>query len=134
MLSCDVSTVPADAVTVEALGQSPATFWQSVTNPLALTALAVTLTASLLVAAIGAVMGTVVAWVLVRDDFPGKSIINAIIDLPFALPTIVASIVLLSLYGPQSPVGIHLNATQPGVMVALAFVTSLGAAAGELLI
>ena len=64
-----------------------------------------------------------IAWVLVRDDFPGKRIVNALIDLPLALPTIVASIVLLSLYGPSSPVNIHLNATKWGLMVALAFVT-----------
>jgi sulfate transport system permease protein len=69
------------------------------------------------------VMGTVIAWVLVRDDFPGKSIVNTLIDLPFALPTIVASLVLLSLYGPMSPVGITLNATKTGVVIALAFVT-----------
>eukprot|EP01133_Synstelium_polycarpum_P025596 gene25596-30734_t len=68
-------------------------------------------------------MGTIIAWVLVRDEFPGKRIVNSMIDLPFALPTIVASIVLLSLYGPQSPIDIHLNATQPGLIVALAFVT-----------
>ena len=48
-------------------------------------------------------MGTLIAWVLVRDEFPGKRFVNALIDLPFALPTIVASIVLLSLYGPQQP-------------------------------
>ena len=72
---------------------------------------------------INAVMGTLIAWVLVRDDFPGKRVVNALIDLPFALPTIVASIVLLSLYGPNSPIDIHLNATQPGLVVALAFVT-----------
>jgi sulfate transport system permease protein len=75
------------------------------------------------VALINVVMGTIIAWVLVRDDFPGKRIVNSMIDLPFALPTIVASIVLLSLYGPQSPIDIHLNATQPGLIVALAFVT-----------
>ncbi|MGI9210820.1 MAG: ABC transporter permease, partial [Rhodococcus sp. (in: high G+C Gram-positive bacteria)] len=69
------------------------------------------------------VMGTIVAWVLVRDEFPGKKVVNALIDLPFALPTIVASIVLLSLYGPQSPIGLQLNATQPGLVIALAFVT-----------
>ena len=68
-------------------------------------------------------MGTLIAWVLVRDEFPGKRVVNALIDLPFALPTIVASIVLLSLYGPNSPIGVHLNATQPGLVVALAFVT-----------
>ncbi len=60
---------------------------------------------------------------LVRDDFRGKSFFNAIIDLPFALPTIVASIVLLSLYGPRSPIGLHLYATQPVLIIALAFVT-----------
>ncbi len=60
---------------------------------------------------------------LVRDDFPGKGVVNSLIDLPFALPTIVASIVLLTLYGPNSPVHIRLNATQPGLLVALAFVT-----------
>jgi sulfate/thiosulfate transport system permease protein len=68
-------------------------------------------------------MGTLVAWVLVRDDFRGKGLVNALIDLPFALPTIVASIVLLSLYGPYSPIGVQLNATTPGLAVALAFVT-----------
>ena len=60
---------------------------------------------------------------LVRDDFRGKGFVNAIIDLPFALPTIVASIVLLSLYGPRSPIGLHLYATQPALIIALAFVT-----------
>ena len=78
---------------------------------------------SVVVALINVVMGTLIAWVLVRDDFRGKRFVNALIDLPFALPTIVASIVLLSLYGPNSPIGIHLNATQPGLIVALAFVT-----------
>lgn len=81
------------------------------------------MTVSIVVALINAVMGTLIAWVLVRDEFPGKRIVNALIDLPFALPTIVASIVLLALYGPQSPIGIQLNATQPGLVVALAFVT-----------
>ena len=58
------------------------------------------------VALINVVTGTLIAWVLVRDDFRGKALVNAIIDLPFALPTIVASIVLLSLYGPRSPIGL----------------------------
>lgn len=98
-------------------------FWDAVTAPGALDALRVTVFISVVVALINVVMGTLIAWVLVRDDFPGKAVVNAVIDLPFALPTIVASIVMLSLYGPQSPVNIHLNATQPGVIVALAFVT-----------
>ena len=76
-----------------------------------------------MVALIGAVMGTIVAWVLVRDDFPGKRIINALIDLPFALPTIVAGLTLLALYGPDSPFGVHLAYTRAAVVVALLFVT-----------
>jgi sulfate transport system permease protein len=94
-----------------------------VTSPLALKALWVTVLVSLIVAAIGAVMGTLVAWVLVRDQFPGKRFINALIDLPFALPTIVAGLTLLALYGPDSPFGIHLAFTRGAVIVALLFVT-----------
>jgi sulfate transport system permease protein len=68
-------------------------------------------------------MGVAIAWVLVRDRFPGKWAIDALIDLPFALPTIVVGVVLLSLYGTQSPVGINLFETWMGLMVALLFVT-----------
>jgi sulfate transport system permease protein len=75
------------------------------------------------VALIGAVMGTVVAWVLVRDEFPGKRIINAVIDLPFALPTIVAGLTLLALYGPNSPFDVQLAYTRAAVVIALLFVT-----------
>jgi sulfate transport system permease protein len=115
--------IPLAAVAVKAIAQSPSSFWQQVTNPVALTALGVTLGVSLLVAAIGAVMGTVVAWVLVRDQFPGKRFINALIDLPFALPTIVAGLTLLALYGPDSPFGVHLAYTRVIVVIALLFVT-----------
>jgi sulfate transport system permease protein len=115
--------IPLAAVAVKALGQSPSAFWQSVTNATVLRALAVTLVASLLVALIGGVMGTIVAWVLVRDEFPGKRIVNALIDLPFALPTIVAGLTLLALYGPDSPFGIHIAYTRGVVVVALLFVT-----------
>jgi sulfate transport system permease protein len=89
----------------------------------ALTALWVTLGASLVVAAIGAVMGTLVAWVLVRDRFPGQRLVNAFIDLPFALPTIVAGLTLIALYGPNSPFGLSLAYTRAGVLLALLFVT-----------
>jgi sulfate transport system permease protein len=115
--------IPLAAVAVKAVAQSPSAFWASVTNSVALQALAITLGASLLVAAIGAVMGTIVAWVLVRDEFPGKRVINALIDLPFALPTVVAGLTLLALYGPGSPIGLHLAFTRAIVLVALLFVT-----------
>ncbi|GAB3680942.1 sulfate ABC transporter permease subunit CysT [Angustibacter aerolatus] len=115
--------LPLAALTVTAFDDGPAGLWRAVTEPAALAALGVTIGVSALVAVVNAVMGTLVAWVLVRDEFPGKRVVNAFVDLPFALPTIVASIVLLALYGPSSPVGLHLNATRPGVVVALLFVT-----------
>ncbi|MFA3897075.1 MULTISPECIES: sulfate ABC transporter permease subunit CysT [unclassified Rhodococcus (in: high G+C Gram-positive bacteria)] len=115
--------LPLAALTATAFDEGISGFWDAVTAPVALASLRVTLLVSVIVALINVVMGTIIAWVLVRDDFPGKRIVNSMIDLPFALPTIVASIVLLSLYGPQSPIDVHLNATQPGLIVALAFVT-----------
>jgi len=115
--------IPLAAVAVKAFSGGLSTFWQSVTNPAALKTLAITVGVSLVVAAIGAVMGTLVAWVLVRDQFPGKRVINALIDLPFALPTIVAGLTLLALYGPDSPFGVHLAYTRGAVVVALLFVT-----------
>jgi sulfate/thiosulfate transport system permease protein len=118
-----VVLLPLAALAVTSLDDGVAGWWSAVRAPGAVATLRVTVLLSLAVAIVNALMGTLVAWVLVRDDFPGKRAVNAMIDLPFALPTIVASIVLLSLYGPQSPVAIHLNATAPGVMVALAFVT-----------
>ena len=115
--------LPLAALTVAAFDDGWAGFWEAVTAPAALATLWVTVLASAVVAVINAFMGTLVAWVLVRDSFPGQRVVNALIDLPFALPTIVASIVLLSLYGPNSPIGVHLNATRWGLIVALAFVT-----------
>jgi sulfate/thiosulfate transport system permease protein len=98
-------------------------FWTAATQPQALAALRLTFLVALGVAAGNAVMGTVIAWVLVRDEFPGKRLVNSLIDLPFALPTIVAGITLLALYGRSSPVGLNLGSSRPGVVLALAFVT-----------
>ena len=98
-------------------------FWHSVSSPDAWSALKLTVVASLLVALINLVFGTLIAWVLVRDHFPGKRILDVLIDLPFALPTIVAGLVLLSLYGPNSPLGVDIAYKQTGVVVALMFVT-----------
>jgi sulfate transport system permease protein len=111
-----------------ALGWSAAeggrhTFWTAVSNPQAVAALKLTIGISLIVAAINAVAGTAIAWVLVRDDFRGKSVVNAVIDLPFALPTIVAGLTLLALYGPLSPVGINVAYTRVAILFALLFVT-----------
>jgi sulfate transport system permease protein len=94
-----------------------------VTSRSAVESFKVTLTISLGVAIVNLFFGLLVAWVLTRDDFPGKRLVDAVIDLPFALPTIVASLVMLALYGPNSPVGIHVQHTKWGVGVALLFVT-----------
>ena len=115
--------LPLAALTVAAFDDGWAGFWEAVTAPSAIATLQVTVLVSAIVAVINAGIGTLIAWVLVRDDFRGKRFVNAIIDLPFALPTIVASIVLLSLYGPNSPINVQLNATRWGLIVALLFVT-----------
>ncbi|MGH3562083.1 MAG: ABC transporter permease, partial [Mycobacterium sp.] len=98
-------------------------FLTAVTAPQARSALLLTAGMALLAAVIDIVTGIALAWVLTRDDFPGRRAVNAVIDLPFALPTIVASLVMLALYGPASPVGLHLQHTGWGVGLALAFVT-----------
>jgi sulfate transport system permease protein len=94
-----------------------------VSDPAAVASLKLTFGASIGVALINAVMGTLIAWVLVRDSFPGKGFVNSLIDLPFALPTIVAGLTLLALYGPRGPMGINIAYTRAGVVAALLFVT-----------
>jgi len=100
-----------------------AEFWAVVSSPEAVAALKLSLGAAFLVALVNAVLGTITAWVLVRDDFRGKRFVNAVIDLPFALPTIVAGLTLLALYGPRSPVGIDVAFTRTAIFLALLFVT-----------
>jgi sulfate transport system permease protein len=99
------------------------TFWNAITAPGAKEAIFLSLWLSLAVAAINAVMGVAIAWVLVRDNFFGKGLLEASIDLPFALPTIVAGIVLLAIYGVDSPIHVDLFETWMGLMLALLFVT-----------
>ena len=98
-------------------------FWTVATQPEAIAALKLSLGAALIVSLINAVLGTITAWVLVRDEFPGKQVVNSVIDLPFALPTIVAGLTLLALYGPQSPVSINIAYTRTAIVLALLFVT-----------
>ena len=98
-------------------------FWQVAWNPEAKAALELTLGLSAAVVAVNAVTGTALAWTLVRDNFPGKRFVDALIDLPFALPTIVAGLTLLALYGPRSAVHVNAAYTRWGVLMALLFVT-----------
>lgn len=115
--------LPLAAIAWQSIGGGWDAFWLAVTSNAALESFRVTLTISAGVTVVNMFFGLLIAWVLVRDGFPGKRIVDAIIDLPFALPTIVASLVLLALYGNHSPVGLHLQHTGWGVGVALAFVT-----------
>jgi sulfate transport system permease protein len=115
--------LPLAAIAWQAAAGGWHAFWLAVTSNAALESFRVTLTISAGVTAVNLVFGLLIAWVLVRDDFVGKRLVDAIIDLPFALPTIVASLVMLALYGNNSPVGLHLQHTAWGVAVALAFVT-----------
>jgi sulfate transport system permease protein len=115
--------LPIAALVWEAKSEGAQSFWDAISEPGAVAALKITVGASLAVAALNAVLGTITAWVLVRDDFRGKSVVNAIIDLPFALPTIVAGLTLLALYGPSSPIGVNVAYTKTAIVLAMMFVT-----------
>jgi sulfate transport system permease protein len=97
--------------------------WDAVASAQAVSSLKLTLGVSMVVALVNAVAGTMIAWTLVRDRFVGQGFVNALVDLPFALPTIVAGLTLLALYGPKSPAGVNLAFTRWAILVALLFVT-----------
>src|SRR3954447_8300065 len=115
--------IPLAMVVTTAGSEGLGGFFDVITNSQTLSAVQLTVLQSVLVTVVNVVMGTVIAWVLVRDRFPGKAVLNVVIDIPFALPTIVAGLVLLSLYGPQSPLGVDVANTRYAVFLALAFVT-----------
>ena len=115
--------IPLAAVVWRARENGLSAFWHDVRTPDAWAALQLTIVSSLLVAVINVVMGTLIAWVLVRDRFVGKRVVDTLIDLPFALPTIVAGLVLLALYGTNSPIGLDFAYKRSGVVLALLFVT-----------
>ena len=101
-------------------------FWRTVTDPRVLASLRLSFGAALAASAVNAVMGLVVAWVLVRYEFPGRRLLDAAVDLPFALPTAVAGIALATIYAPHgwigalfAPLGIKIAYTPLGVLVAL---------------
>ncbi len=115
--------IPIAAIVSRGFQDGLGPFWDAISDPEAQAAIKLTVISSLIVVAINATMGTLIAWVLVRDDFRGKRIVNSVIDLPFALPTIVAGLTLLALYGQDSPIGIHVAYTRAAIVMALLFVT-----------
>jgi sulfate transport system permease protein len=116
--------IPLCAVVVTASESGWGGFWRAVTNEQTRAAIAITLQAAVAVTLVNVVIGTVIAWVLVRDRFWGKGALEVVIDVPFALPTIVAGLVLLSLYGKDdSPLGINIANSGASVYLAFLFVT-----------
>jgi len=115
--------IPLAAVVVKAFGGGWSGFWDAITAEQAMASLKLTVATSVIITVINAVMGTVIAWVLVRDEFRGKRLLEIVIDIPFALPTIVAGLVLISVYGPASPIHLDIYGTRLAVAFALVFVT-----------
>jgi sulfate transport system permease protein len=118
-----VVLLPLAALVWSSRSEGLNTFWHQATRPEAVAALKLTLGVAAICALVNALAGTAIAWVLVRDRFPGKGLVDAVIDLPFALPTIVAGLTLLALYGPGGPFGIDVAFTRVGLLVSLLFVT-----------
>ena len=115
--------IPLAAVVATTAEGGWAAFATALTNEQTLAAVRLTVTQSVLVTVLNVLMGTTIAWVLVRDRFWGKAVLDVVIDIPFALPTIVAGLVLLALYGQESPLGVNIANTRNAVFLALAFVT-----------
>ena len=115
--------LPLAALVWKAQGAGLHGLWRTLSTPEVRTAFELTVVCSLIVVVVNAVFGTMLAWVLERDQFFGKRLVNAVIDLPFALPTIVAGLTLIVLYGPRSPIGVNVAYTRTAIVVALAFVT-----------
>jgi len=122
--------LPLAALLATASTVNPPDFWKIATSPIALSAYDVTFFTSLVAAAINGVFGTLIAWVLVRYDFPGKRFIDAAVDLPFALPTSVAGLTLATVYSDKgwigsllAPFGIKVAFTRLGVGVAMIFIS-----------
>src|SRR6476469_4322267 len=115
--------IPLSAIVATAGGEGWHGYVDTLTNPQTWAAIKLTVGQSLLVTGLNVVMGTLIAWVLVRDRFWGRGLLDVVIDIPFAMPTIVAGLVLLGLYGPKSPLGINVANTRASVTLALAFVT-----------
>jgi sulfate transport system permease protein len=122
--------LPATALIAKSLTLGIQEFWRIATTPVALSAYNVSFLTAFFAALINGVMGTVVAWVLVRYSFPGKKVVDAAVDLPFALPTSVAGLVLATVYNNQgwigqffAPLGIKIAFTRLGVFVAMLFIS-----------
>lgn len=126
---CLIVLIPLSAIFVSVAHMEPQQLWETITSPRVMASYRLTFGASFAAATINAVFGLLVAWVLVRYRFPGRKIIDAMVDLPFALPTAVAGIALTTIYAPGGwmgrlldPLGIKVAFTPIGIIVALTFI------------
>jgi sulfate transport system permease protein len=115
--------IPIAALATKAFNNGLGAFWDAATQKESIDALRLTLLCALVASLLNAVAGLATAWVLVRDRFPGQAVLNAIIDLPFALPTVVAGVTFYTLYGPLSPFHVNITGSWIGITVAIMFVT-----------
>lgn len=115
--------LPIAAVLSRAFSGGLSAFWSEITDAETLAALRLSLVTSLIVVVVNSVAGVAIAWQLVRDRFVLNRIIGALVDLPFALPTVIAGLTLITVYGPGSPIGENFAFTRLAIVVALAFVT-----------
>ncbi len=123
--------IPLAVILQDGLREGLSGLWQQVTMPIAWSALKLTLWTSAVMTVINTVMGTLAAYVLVRYDFPGKTLLNSVIDVPLAIPTLVTGVMLVVLFGPQQALGAWLKEewgfsiifAPPGIILALLFIT-----------
>lgn len=122
--------LPIAAIVQNGLAGGLTALWRELTQPVALDALRLTIVTALVMTFLNAVMGTMTAYVLVRYDFPGRTLLNGLVDMPFAIPTLVTGVMLVVLYGPQTFLGAWLGGhgiqvifATPGIVLALLFVT-----------
>lgn len=122
--------LPLSAIFENGFRDGLTAFWNDINTPIAFAALKLTIIAAVIITIINAVMGTLTAYVLVRYRFPGRGVLNGLIDMPFAIPTLVTGVMLVALYGPQRTLGAWLNSqgiqvifATPGIILALLVVT-----------
>lgn len=122
--------VPLLAVVERGFSAGLRAFWRELSNPIAFDALKLTVTAAAITAAVNLVLGTLTAYVLARYQFPGRSVLDSLVDMPFAIPTLVTGVMLVVLYGPSGVLGswfesrgISIIFAKPGIVLALLFVT-----------
>lgn len=125
-----IVALPVSVLVVRGAEDGPAAFWAAVTDPVASAAIRLSLGSAAIAAVINAVVGTAIAWVLVRWDVPGRWFIAALVDLPLAIPTLVAGVLIIALFGPQTALGQFLASaglpvafSRIGIVLALLFVT-----------